>query len=361
VAPLDRPLLRGAALIVFTSGSTGRPKGVVLSHAGLRWKLQVLSRLVPIADGDTVVVPLQLTFIFGIWVNLLTLMSGAQLLLAPRLSTTGFGQSERTVSVLATVPTVLRTLLAQDRIALPKLATILTGGEPCAAELAQDLVARVPGVSIYDLFGLTETGSCDFCALHRKSTDMHGTIGRETEGVTSRIQRVPELDLPEGIGELQIRSPANMLGYLDDPVLTASALSDGYFRTGDLVSRTENGCVRLVGRSKDIISRGANKIAPLEIENLYTQHEGVASAVAFGVPDERLGERLHLMVVARDPGISEDDLRTWSADRLERFKTPDVFHFVPNLPVGATGKTDRAAARALVKLDDGDPRILDTR
>lgn len=157
---------------------------------------------------------------------------------------------------------------------------------------------------------------------------------------------MPEHALQPGVGELQIRSPAVMLGYLDDPRQTAAVFDDGYFKTGDLVSERDDGLVQLVGRSKDIVSRGGNKIAPLEIENLFAQHDGVAAALAFGMPDRKLGECLHLMVVARDPALDEGQLRAWSADRLERFKTPDVFHFVESIPVGRTGKADRAAARA---------------
>jgi len=103
--------------------------------------------------------------------------------------------------------------------------------------------------------------------------------------------------------------------------------------------------VQLVGRSKDVVSRGGNKIAPLEIENVFAQHPNVAAVLAFGMPDERLGESLHLMVVPRDPELRETDLRTWVKSRLERFKTPDAFHFVTALPAGRTGKADRAAAR----------------
>jgi len=94
-----------------------------------------------------------------------------------------------------------------------------------------------------------------------------------------------------------------------------------------------------------VVSRGGNKIAPLEIENLFVQHEGVLAALAFGAPDERLGERIHLMIVARDTKLGEDQLCAWAKDRLERFKTPDEFHFVESLPPGRTGKADRAAAR----------------
>lgn len=136
-----------------------------------------------------------------------------------------------------------------------------------------------------------------------------------------------------------------MLGYLDDPLLTEKAFEGGYFKTGDLALLREDGYVQLVGRSKDIVSRGGNKIGPLEIENLFARHEAVAAALAFGMPDERLGESLHLMIVRRDPRLTESDLREWARERIERFKLPDAIHFVDTLPVGRTGKADRAAAQ----------------
>jgi acyl-CoA synthetase (AMP-forming)/AMP-acid ligase II len=192
---------------------------------------------------------------------------------------------------------------------------------------------------------LTETGSCDFCARPKDQPAARGTIGLPTNGVAFRIAEAPEFGLPPGVGELQIRTPSVMAGYLDDPAQSAGAFVDGYFRTGDLATVRSDGYVQLVGRSKDVVSRGGNKIAPLEIENLFAQHESVLAALAFGVPDQRLGESLHLMIIARDRNLSERDLREWAKDRLERFKIPDVFHFVETLPAGRTGKADRGAAR----------------
>jgi len=346
-APAARPLLEGAALIIFTSGSTGQPKGVVVRHEGLLWKLQVLCRLLGFAPDDVVVVPLQLTFIFGIWVSLLSLVCGSRLLLASKFSAAVLTAGGATV--LSAVPTMLRTLSADTHIDAPQLRTILTGGELFGPALAEKLAILLPHVNLFDLFGLTETGSCDFCVRPEDQPAARGTIGRPTDGVAFRIAKAPELGLPRGVGELQIRTPSVMAGYLDDSTQTAAAFVDGYFRTGDLATVRNDGYVQLVGRSKDVISRGGNKIAPLEIENLFAQHEGVLAALAFGAPDDRLGESLHLMVVARDRSLSEHDLREWAKNRLERFKTPDLFHFVDALPAGPTGKADRAAARMSLK------------
>ncbi len=348
----SRPLLDGAALIVFTSGSTGQPKGVVVTHKGLVWKLQALARLIMPTDRDVVIVPLQLTFIFGIWVSLLTLMSGARLLLAPKFSAAALSSHGDEITILAAVPTLLRTLCADPNLCADRLDKILTGGEPFSPALAETIATLLPSAKIFDLFGLTETGSCDFCVRPENQSVARGTIGHPTEGVAFRITEQPALGLASGVGELQIRTPAVMAGYLDDPAQTAAAFEDGYFKTGDLAMIRADGYVKLVGRSKDVVSRGGNKIAPLEIENLFAQHEGVSAVLAFGAPDERLGESLHLMVVARDPELNEAVLRAWAKDRLERFKTPDAFHFVSTLPAGRTGKADRAAARMSLQKRD---------
>ena len=149
-------------------------------------------------------------------------------------------------------------------------------------------------------------------------------------------------------GELQIRTPFGMLGYLDDPELTKTSFDQGYFKTGDLARLTAAGKVQLVGRSKDIVSRGGHKIAPLEIDNLLAEHPDVAAALCAGVPDERLGEVLHAVVVPRGGSrLDAAALRDWLLARTERHKVPDVFHFRDALPAGPTGKADRRAVARL--------------
>ena len=311
----ERPLLKDAALVIFTSGSTGIPKGVVIGHQRLADKIAVLDRLLQFNGRDTVLVPLQLTFIFGMWVCLLALRAGAKPILIPRFSIEALSSGlSRGATILAGVPSMYRALLADTSFRMPGLRQILTGGEVLPKPLALAMQRAAPNAALYDLYGLTETGSCDFAIGPADRPDGLGTIGATTEGVSFRIATADGrvADPGEG-GELCVRTPYGMLGYLDNPQLTAQSFPDGYFNTGDLARVGPGGRVQLIGRSKDIVSRGGMKIAPLEIDNLLAEHPGVVAALCAGVPDERLGECIHAVVVPR-PGA---DLTAEDAARLD--------------------------------------------
>jgi long-chain acyl-CoA synthetase len=344
--PAARDLLAAAALVLFTSGSTGQPKGVVLGHAPFAGKLAVLSLLLELHPDDVVVVPLQLTFVFGLWVSLLALLAGARLLLVPRFAPEVVGDLLASgATVLAAVPSMLRILSAERAPAAPGLRAVFSGGEALGTSLARRVGATWPHAGLFDLYGSTETGSCDFCLRPADLPEGLGTIGRPTEQVAVRLSDENGAPLAAGAsGELQIATPFGMLGYLDDPGLTAAAFSAGYFKTGDLARRRADGRIELVGRIKEIISRGGNKIAPAELENLFAGHPEVTSALCTGVPDERLGEAVHVMLVPRAGAtLGADALRRWAAARIERHKLPDGIHLTPALPLGPTGKADRAA------------------
>jgi acyl-CoA synthetase (AMP-forming)/AMP-acid ligase II len=345
--PPDRALLRDAALVIFTSGSTGEPKGVVIGHRRLADKLSVLDRLLGIASSDVVLSPLQLVFIFGLWVSLLTLMKGARLILVPKFTEEAMARGLAEATVMAGVPSMFRTLLTYPGIAAPKLRAMLSGGEVLAPALAHAM-ARLAPAAIHDLYGLTETGSCDFHLCPAGQPQGFGTIGHPTEHVTFRIASDGRAVAAGETGELQIRTPFGMLGYLDGTALTEASFEDGYFKTGDLARTTADGAVTLIGRAKDIVSRGGNKIAPLEIDNLLVEHPDIAAALCAGVADERLGEVIHAVVVMRAGArLDAKTLRDWLLARTERFKVPDVFHFRDALPAGASGKADRRAVAQL--------------
>jgi acyl-CoA synthetase (AMP-forming)/AMP-acid ligase II len=348
--PVSRPLLHDAALIVFTSGSTGEPKGVVIGHTRLAGKLDVLTQLIQPHQDDIVLLPLQLTFIFGIWVSLLTLIAGARLRLMPRFSL-GAARAELAagVSMIACVPTMLRTLVNGPRLEAPSLRAILTGGEPLGAALAAATTTALPRAALFDLYGLTETGSCDFCLHPQDQPAGFGAIGRPTENVTFRLAAWEGAPADAATGELQIKTPFGMLGYLDQPDLTAASFVDHYFRTGDLARLRADGLLELIGRAKEIISRAGHKIAPLEIEALLAGHPDVAAVLCAGVPDEETGERIHVVVVPRPhTTVTAEALRTWAATRIERYKLPDAIHIQESLPTGRTGKADRGALARLL-------------
>lgn len=348
--PPERPLLQDAALIIFTSGSTGEPKGVVIGHERLAAKLSVLRRLLRLAPADKVTLPLQLIFIFGIWVALLTLATGAQLRLVGKFTPPDMRALLPGTKVLACVPSMLRALFAGGDLAAPGLRAILTGGEALGPQLTAQLSRQLPSTGVYDLYGLTETGSCDFCLMPEDAAAGSNSIGRPTEGVAYRIANEPGQAGPSAQGELLIRTPYGMLGYLDNPDLTAAAYVDGYFRTGDVARLRPDGFVEIAGRIKEIISRGGNKIAPAEIEIVLSGHPAVSQALCAGVPDARLGETIHAAVVLKaGASATSEELKEWCRSRIERFKVPDVIHFVDSLPTGPTGKALRAGVRGLAE------------
>jgi len=350
--PPEREILAGAAFVIFTSGSTGQPKGVVLSHRAFIGKLHAIDSLLRFSRRTRSLLVLQITFSFGIWVSLLTLMKGGALLMHPRFD------GEATLNALASqgatdaafVPTMLRQFLQLDRrIALDKsgLHRIITGGEPLGRELSQQISVFFPNADIADVYGLTETCTSDFILMPDEQRSSRGCIGRPTPGVSFRIADDQGRDVSiNETGELQIHTPFAMNGYLDQPKLTLAAFCGKFLRTGDLARLRPDGMVELVGRSKELITRGGTKVSPLELDELLASHPAVAAALTVGIPDPVMGERIHVLIVPREhQKLEEAALRRWVSERVEKFKLPDVYHFSSSLPTGRTGKVDRGALR----------------
>ena len=360
-APPPRPMLADGAFIIFTSGSTGQPKGAVVGHTAWNGKLNAIDSVLHFRCDVRVLLPLQITFAFGIWVSLLTLTRGGTVVVHERY------EPKRVVSTLATerithiamVPTMMRAFMgqlcdpalrSQVNLIISKhmLRQILTGGESLGEKLNRAMLDVFPGVALYDVYGLTETMTSDFFLMPEDQPRYFGCIGRPSPGVRYRIanERGEEVGEP---GELQILSPFIMRGYLDEPHLTAAAFIGNWFRTGDIAQAREGGVVQLKGRAKELISRGAVKISPIEIEQIFGKHPGVTEALVTGIPDTLMGERIHILLVAKaDAMLSEDELRAWAQQWLDKNRVPDVFHFGSALPLGRTGKADRGRMREIV-------------
>ncbi|MFD6186838.1 class I adenylate-forming enzyme family protein [Streptomyces goshikiensis] len=365
------------ALVVFTSGSTGRPKGVVLSHRALYTKLRAIARTLPFGEGETALHLLHLNFSFGQWTSLLTLATGGTLLLTPRFRARPVLEllARRTVDRTAVVPSMLRlirreldspdgTALAARLAGAGSPGTWICGGEPLPAGLGRGMRALLPHAGIADVFGLSESATSDFILTPDRYDEEAGTIGRPSPGVEYRIvpadgapaaeadaEAEAETRAAGAAGELWLRTPHLMTGYLDDPAATAATMAGRWLRTGDLARhRPGDGRVELVGRAKQLIVRGGAKISPLEVEAAYADHPDCAACVAVGVPDALLGERLHLLFVPRAGRMpAEEELRAHGRLRLEAHKVPERVHRVEQPPLGRTGKTDRAAAARLAE------------
>ncbi|MEQ8815976.1 MAG: fatty acid--CoA ligase family protein [Thalassobaculum sp.] len=336
------PLYDGAATVVFTSGSTGAPKGVVLRGDRQAAKLVAIRDETAWPEGARTLLALQLTFSFGQWVAWLTLLTGGTLVIPERLTLEAVARrlAAGGVDRLPAVPTLLRALVETDAPAFP--GTVLAGGERLPAGLGGRLREAWPAARLGDIYGLTETGTSDFFVDPDDYDAAAGSLGRPARGIDVRVA---------DDGELRIRSPWGMAGYLQDPERIAAAFDeDGYFRTGDLVSRRDDGRLALVGRASEMINKGGLKVAPREVEDALATHPGVAAVLVTGIPDQATGEAVAAGVVAR-PGVELDPeaLRSWVAERIEKYKAPSRIQVLPALPAGRTGKADRGMLRALFR------------
>ncbi|MCR9176796.1 MAG: fatty acid--CoA ligase family protein [Alphaproteobacteria bacterium] len=335
----ERPELEGASTIVFTSGSTGDPKGVVLRADRQIAKLEMIRRQIDWQDGARTLLALQLTFSFGQWVALLTLISGGTLVLPEKLSVDAVADTltEGRIDRLPAVPTLLRGLLGRTKDQSFS-GSVMAGGEVLPAELGRRLINHWPQAELGDIYGLSETGTSDFFVYPGTYDAAAGSIGTPGAGIETRIAED---------GELRIRSPWRMIGYLDAPEATAAAFdADGYFRTGDLAQIDSRGHTRLIGRAKELINRGGMKVAPLEVEAALAEHSDVLACLVTGIPDRATGEAVVACVVPAGE-LDTERLRSWLGERIERYKVPSRILLVDDLPTGRTGKADRGAAAVL--------------
>jgi long-chain acyl-CoA synthetase len=348
--PPPRDILREAALVVFTSGSSGAPKGAVLSHRAFAGKLGAIQQRLAFGADERTLLVLNITFSFGIWVALLTLAHGGCVLPAERFVPGTFLRRLKrdAITRVAVVPTMMRALVLDHPDATLEAAgalrTVMIGGESLGKGLGDTLRALFAPADLVDIYGLTETSTSDFFLMPEDAARYAGCIGRPSPGVEYRIRA----EDGGAVGELCIRSPFLMNGYLGQPELNPID-AEGWLATGDLARERAPGVVEIAGRRKELIVRGGNKIAPQEVEFACSAHPKVAAAMAVGRPDARLGQRIHALVVPRDASLSPAELRAFLGARLEKYKQPDVFYFARELPAGRTGKADRGRFAAMLE------------
>jgi acyl-CoA synthetase (AMP-forming)/AMP-acid ligase II len=255
------------------------------------------------------------------------------------------------VTVLPGAPTLYQGILDhpdRDRYDLSTLRVAVTGAADIPVELIRRVDAELPFTVIITGYGLTEGGTAAATSADDDVETIATTVGRPRPGFELRIVDGSGSDVEPGqTGEILLRGGSIMDHYLDDPEATAEARSaDGWLRTGDLGIIDPAGCLRIVGRSKDMFIVGGFNAYPAEIENALLRHPDVSQAAVIGVPDARLGEVGKAFIVLRpDATVTGADIISWSRDQMANYKVPREVELIDDLPRNATGKVVKEELR----------------
>ncbi|MCB5275818.1 Long-chain-fatty-acid--CoA ligase [Arthrobacter sp. SO5] len=337
------------ATILYTSGTTGRPKGALGTHFALVEQTSVLlTSVMQFKPGDVLFGGLPLFHTFGQTVVLNTgLRAGATIVMMPRFSGDGALNlmARHNVNIFLGVPTMYVALLEAAKagaVRPPALRYGISGGSSLPLAV-MDKFRDVFGVEIHEGYGLTETSPV--AAFNHVGTPPRpGTIGTAIWGVDIEIARAETVEsielLPAGeLGELVIRGHLLMKGYLNRPEATAEAVVDGWFRTGDLGTKDDDGYLTIVDRKKDMIIRNGYNVYPREVEEILLTHPEVVSAAVYGIPHEVHGQEVAAAIVL-DAGAtaSATDLMEFASAQLAAYKYPRVIRLLAELPLGPSGK-----------------------
>jgi long-chain acyl-CoA synthetase len=338
------------AVILYTSGTTGQPKGAELTHGNLAFNVAGCHRLWELlaSTPDVHLVTLPLFHIFGQTVQLNAGFGlGATLVLMARFEPRQALQlmEDEAVTFFAGVPTMYWGLLnaLDDGVDVDKIAGNLrravAGGSSLPVEILKQVKERFH-VQILEGYGLSETSPVA-TFNHLDHEPKPGSIGTPIWGVQVKLID-PAWNTIEGadeIGEIAIRGHAVMKGYYNRPEETAAVMRDGWFKTGDLARRDDDGYYYIVDRAKDMIIRGGYNVYPREIEEVLMAHPDVSLAAVVGVPHESHGEEVKAFVIVNDGAtVTEDELVAWSREQMAGYKYPRVVEFRATLPMTATGK-----------------------
>ncbi|MFI6952424.1 long-chain fatty acid--CoA ligase [Nocardia sp. NPDC050408] len=334
------------AVVFYTSGTTGRPKGAELSHLNM-----VLNATVNAFDAndvrsdDVALGALPLFHVFGQTVSMnATWRAGATLVLLPRFvaaEAIGLMKAEG-VNTFHGVPTMYVGLIgaARDLSDPPLLRLCISGGASLPSSVLEAF-EDVFGARILEGYGLSETSPT--AAVNQPDFGVKpGTVGHSVWGVDVEIADPSETKrialLPAGeLGEVVIRGHNVFNGYLGKPEVTAAAVVDGWFRTGDLGIKDADGYLTIVDRIKDMIIRGGFNVYPTEVEEALLRHPDIAAVAVIGVPDETYGEEVCAVVVPA-AAVTAEDVIAYGRAHLAKHKYPRRVEFVTELPLGPSHK-----------------------
>jgi len=341
------------AVILYTSGTTGRPKGAMLTHLNIVHSALHFRYCMDLRAGDRSLLAVPASHVTGLVAVIVTMwQAGGATVLMPEFRAAEFialAARERITHSLM-VPAMYNLCLLQPDFERHDLGAWRIGGyggAPMPEATIAALARRLPGLSLINAYGATETTSPATLLPARLASARPDSVGLELPcadivAVDAQGREVP----PGEPGELWIRGPMVVPGYWDNPEATRASFTAGFWHSGDVGSIDAQGFVRVFDRIKDMINRGGYKIFSVEVENVLSAHPGVLESAIVGKPCPVLGERVHAFVARRDTALTAQALREFCATRLADYKVPETFTLLDEpLPRNANGKLLKRALR----------------
>jgi len=346
------------ALLIYTSGTTGRPKGVMLDHGNVRATAELIVTWFEMTEETRSLLVLPLFHVNGIMVSVVSpLLAGGSTFIAERFDAATFWATVERArpTFFSAVPTIYALLVSRpdEQADTKNLRYVICGAAPMPRELISEFEQRF-GVPVVEGYGLSEcTVVCTANPVHgvRKA----GSVGLALPGVEVDVIDSAGQLLPAGqAGEVVVRGPNVMRGYLGRPVESAEVLRGGWLHTGDVGRFDDDGYLTLVARVKDMIIRGGENIYPKEIEDVLYAHPAVLEAAVVGRPDAVFGEQPVAFVALR-PGRSvvPDNLIEHCLGSLARYKVPREVYIEKVLPKNAVGKIAKPMLRERLRAERG--------
>ncbi|WP_066955231.1 4-coumarate--CoA ligase family protein, partial [Streptomyces lushanensis] len=361
------------AALPYSSGTTGVPKGVMLTHRSIATNLAQLQPVMPMRRGDRILAVLPFFHIYGLTALMnAPLRQGATVVVLPRFDLDQFlGAIEKhRVNGLYVAPPIVLALAKHPAVAqydLSSLEYVLSAAAPLDARLAAACSARLNLPPVRQAYGMTELSPGTHVVPLAAAEPPPGAVGKLLPGTEMRIVSLddPDKDTDPGAeGEILIRGPQVMKGYLGRPEATAGMIDpDGWVHTGDVGRTDDDGWLFVVDRVKELIKYKGFQVAPAELEALLLAHEAIADAAVTGVHDQD-GNEVPKAYIVRQPGaeaLTEDDVMTYVAERVAPYKKVRRVEFVGSVPRAASGKILRRELRDREYREDHEAREREAR
>ena len=357
--PLENPVaidsMNDLLALPYSSGTTGLSKGVMITHRNMVANIcqfEGVQGYSPTTQADRLIAVLPFYHIYGMMVFMSSaIQRGATIVTMPRFDLEQFlsilqDQKITRAYIAPPIAVALAKHPLVDDYDLSSLNLIFSGAAPLGLELAQAVEARID-CQVVQGYGLTETSPVTNVGLNEEGRKKSDSIGPPICNTEMKVIDLESgIDLPQGeTGEVCIRGPQVMKGYLNDPEATAHCIdNEQWFHTGDIGYADEDGYFYIVDRVKELIKYKGYQVAPAELEALLLTHPGVADAAVIGIPDESAGELPKAFLVKKEE-VNEDQIKEFVADRVAPYKKIRLVEFVETIPKAPSGKILRRVLR----------------